>query len=518
MVEVQAMLSNPTDTEVFVYTGPGGAVVPDDVVRVRVDPSVTSIPANAFNPRKKLAEVELCEGLVEIGDRSFSWCNHSITKINIPNSIRRIRDGAFNDSLRCPIRLHDGIESIESGAFAGCIFTNFRIPPLITVIPVGVLSNCRATFSVELSENVMEIESGAFARCFCLRNIAFPPNAVFGDDDIFIDEDDNEMTDLQRLFGSEAAIIRELQHRFDRLPIHKLVYYHLYHQGVLQNVIAAMNMRSIQSRTLRSKLDPTGNHQDCLGMTPLHILACSSVHNMELYCVMVEKYPTNLITEDRWGALPLLYAFWGAAPVEIIDFLLESYQSLYPGHVFNWTMMVKTLGRCDTPKERIEILLCAKQMFFPEQPIDWEYLLNEFAEPSNHNFYGAPFQERMRFLVMCGMSDRVEALPFKVWRDHITNMIRTAVFEWMRDNSGILRSIQSKLAHFEDELPKLKEATTMLELALWKVRMTLKSHQDMVIQSQKKMKIDASSIRQQCRVICGADVVIGHVLPFLITA
>ena len=113
-------------------------------------------------------------------------------------------------------------------------------------------------------------------------------------------------TDLQRLFGSEARIIWELQHRFDRLPIHKLVYYQSYHQGVLQNVIAAMNMRSIQSRTLRSKLDPTGNHPDCLGMTPLHILACSSVHNMELYRVMVEKYPTNLITEDRWGALPLL--------------------------------------------------------------------------------------------------------------------------------------------------------------------------------------------------------------------
>jgi hypothetical protein len=70
-------------------------------------------------------------------------------------------------------------------------------------------------------------------------------------------------------------------------------------------------------------------------MTPLHILACSSVHDLELYHLIVEKYPTNLITEDRWGALPLLYAFWGAAPTEIIQFLLESYQSLYPSHVFN---------------------------------------------------------------------------------------------------------------------------------------------------------------------------------------
>jgi hypothetical protein len=98
--------------------------------------------------------------------------------------------------------------------------------------------------------------------------------------------------------------------------------------------------------------------------------------------VIVENYPTNLITEDRWGALPLLYAFWGAAPAEIIQFLLMSYQSLYPDHAFNWTMMVETMGRCDTPKERIENLLCVKQMHFPEQPIDWEYLLDKFAQPS----------------------------------------------------------------------------------------------------------------------------------------
>ena len=52
------MLSNATDDEVFVYTGPGGERVPDDVVRIRVYPSVMSIQANAFRGRKKLAEVD----------------------------------------------------------------------------------------------------------------------------------------------------------------------------------------------------------------------------------------------------------------------------------------------------------------------------------------------------------------------------------------------------------------------------------------------------------------------------
>jgi hypothetical protein len=64
-------------------------------------------------------------------------------------------------------------------------------------------------------------------------------------------------------------------------------------------------------------------------MTPLHILTCSSVYDIELYHVTIENYLTNLITEDtRWGALPLLYVFWGAAPAEIIEFYWRQWGGL----------------------------------------------------------------------------------------------------------------------------------------------------------------------------------------------
>jgi hypothetical protein len=508
-------ITDNTYADVFVYTGEEGAVVPQDVVRVRVDPSVTSIPASAFNGRKKLTDVELSEGLVEIGGFSFGWCDHSITKINIPTSLMRIKDDAFYDSLQTPIRLHDGIASIGAGAFAGCIFTNFRVPPLITVIPNYMLYNCRSVFSVELSDNMSEIKSYAFNHCYCLRNVAFPPNAAFRNN-IFIHLNGDDMMDLQRLFGSEVRIIWELQHRFDGLPIHGIVYYQSYNHGVLQRLIAAVNMRSGQGRTLFTKLNPTGNQQDCLGMTPLHILSCSSVHDLDLYRLIVEKYPANLVTEDRWGALPLLYAFWGAAPAEIIQFLLDSYQALYPGYVFNWTDMVWTMGRTDTPKESIENLLHMRQLHFPEQPLDWDHLLDEMIRLFYFSF-PSQIRERMQFLVMCGMSTRVEALAFQVWRDYITNMIQTSNFQHNRDNSFILNRIREKLAYFEDELPKLKEATTILELALWKLRMNENCFQQKTILYQKKIKADESCIRSQNRVACGADVVISNVLPFLIS-
>jgi hypothetical protein len=505
----------PTVDEVFIFTGEGGTAVPQNVVRVRVDPSVTSIPIRSFYGRKKLIEVELCECLVQIEDDSFAWCGHSITKISIPTSLRRINDCAFNCSLRTPIRLHDGIESIGEGAFAACIFTNFRVPPLINVIPASMLSNCKSLLSLELPHTVMQIENYAFYHCYCLRNVAFAPNAVFGDD-VFIDGGMNLITDLQRLFGSNARIIWELQHRFDGLPIHKLIYYQSYYQGVLLDLIAAINLRSGQRRTLRSKLDPTGNQQDCLGMTPLHILSCSSVHDIEVYRVIVEKYPTNLITKDRWGALPLLYAFWGAAPTEIAQFLIESYQLYYPDQVFNWTDMVWTMGRTDTPKESIENLLRVKQLHFPEQPLDWEYLLNKFAQPSRVSISGAPFQERMKFFFMCGLSSRVEALPFRDWRDHIEDMIPTANYKWDEDNLVILDGIRAKVSHLECELTKMKEATFILELALWKKRINDTNHQQKLSHHQKTNQTEGACIRQQCRVTCGAEFIIGHVVPYLI--
>jgi hypothetical protein len=337
-----------------------------------------------------------------------------------------------------------------------------------------------------------------------------------GGNDIFFEEDEMDIhTDLYQLFGSESRIIFALQHRFDDLPIHSIVYYQSYHAGVLHILIAAINMRLSRRQTLITtpKLDLTGNLQDCIGMTPLHILTCSAVHNLELYRLIVETYPANLITEDRWGATPLLYAFWGGAPAEIIEFLLDRYQSLYPNHVFNWAMMVETMGQCHTPKENIECLLCAKQMHFPEQPIDWEYLLTQFAGSSSRFHNDVLFQEQMRFLFMGGMSVRVKALAFKLWRDHVTNMINTASFAMGRDNSAILHTISAKLDHFDDELTKLKEVTTILELALWK----MKIWSELTLWKMKIKSDEARSPRQQCRITCGADVIIGHVLTFLVT-
>jgi hypothetical protein len=111
---------------------------------------------------------------------------------------------------------------------------------------------------------------------------------------------------------------------------------------------------------------------------------------------------------------------------------------------------------------------------------------------------------------------RVEALAFKLWRDNIRHMIQTAAFE-SRRGSTILHEIREKLAHFENEYPKLKQATKILKIALWNMKMNDNNLEKNTTRSQKKMRSDESDIRQQCRVKCGADVIIRHVLLFLIS-
>ena len=112
----------------------------------------------------------------------------------------------------------------------------------------------------------------------------------------------------------------------------------------------------------------------------------------------------------------------------------------------------------------------------------------------------------MKFLIMCGMSDPVEALAFKVWRDCVVSMILY-----------LINRIRAKVTHFEDELPKLKEITTILELALWKLRMNEIIPPEEATHRQTKIKTDEWSMRGQCQISCGAYVVIRHILPYLVT-
>eukprot|EP00984_Skeletonema_dohrnii_P036476 scaffold37486_cov144-Skeletonema_dohrnii-CCMP3373.AAC.2 len=76
-------------------------------------------------------------------------------------------------------------------------------------------------------------------------------------------------------------------------------------------------------------------------------------------------------------------------------------------------------------------------------------------------------------------------------------------------------SVLDKMDHYKDEHRRyVKEAITLLELALWKAKLGEKE-ETCAEGRAKKAKIDAESARREKRITCGADMVIKNVLPFL---
>jgi hypothetical protein len=166
--------------------------------------------------------------------------------------------------------------------------------------------------------------------------------------------------------------------------------------------------------------------------------------------MLIETHPKQLITKDKWGALPLLYAIWGALPSEVIQLLLESYQQYFPDYKFEWTGMVETLARAVVPHDRIAKLVHVKAINFPDQRIDWDDLLDRLAQRISSDDHLGKFGEMFRYLVMCSTSERVKAIGLSQWRDGITNMIATQSINYRRLEL-YLTKIRSQLVHLEQD-------------------------------------------------------------------
>ena len=71
-------------------------------------------------------------------------------------------------------------------------------------------------------------------------------------------------------------------------------------------------------------------------------------------------------------------------------------------------------------------------------------------------------------MVKCSIGKHLNTIGLKMWRDDITNEIKNmSVGLHIRT---FLAEIHFKLAYYEAENQKLKEATSTLELALWNAK------------------------------------------------
>lgn len=145
-------------------------------------------------------------------------------------------------------------------------------------------------------------------------------------------------------------------------------------------------------------------------MTPLHILACSKRQSLELYQVIIERYPQNLITKDKFGAEPMLYAIWGSAPPNIIDYLAENYKSKYPDYELDWYGMIKTLSFGHSTRI-LHMLFDTQETCFPNQKM-WRNLISEIASLGNLEIasWDRVSAEVFRFVFRRAISSRLDSI------------------------------------------------------------------------------------------------------------
>mmetsp|Transcript_36662 Transcript_36662/g.88847 ORF Transcript_36662/g.88847 Transcript_36662/m.88847 type:complete len:644 (+) Transcript_36662:178-2109(+) len=478
--------NNTDNNKFFLYTGQIHDDIPKTVSRVRTQSSLDCIPESAFRDLKQLATVEIQKPVRVIERRAFFSCR-SLREVSLPSTVKVIGDHAFRSCFPSgSLALPEGLETIGKWAFRQCEFKSMRIPLSIEELTEASFSNCSKLLSCEISEEMIRIRDGAFSYCQRLRNIAIGQNTKTCKRGVF-----GGCQDLLDLFHSEDALVDALKHRFDGLPLHKTCYYQSFTQNV--DITQMLDMHSDEE-----------SRQDCLGMTPLHILALSSRQDIQMYQALIEHSPSDLGTRDRWGEIPLNYACHNDVPLDILRCMLETHLSLFHTEHLNWGRLIDILCSIGASREKFQLLLESQQRYSPNERFDWDKIL-ETTLPINAD------TETTRFLFETSIHRRLNHLGLEKWRASVTNEV--SQMEDFSNRQACNEVMQERLVEMER-----KEILSLVEQSVWKDRMIGGGDDGMKVGSEEEELFATRSNpywRELCRVKCGAEIVVSNVLPFL---
>lgn len=466
-----------------------------------------------------------------------------------------------------------------------------RLPVNVQVIGEKAFASCWELLSVELPPEQQEqstititIHKEAFLFCRSLRNIVLPKSSCTTTTTTGVFD---FCTDLQTIFRNESHLIHALQHRLDDLPIHRICYYQSYDASTEMTIqklrkaiqeeqqqlpcLPILKMISQFFRTPKPNLLANSNNkyntslrQDCFGMTPLHILALSSKQatTIKVYDLLIQQYPADLITKDKWGDLPIHYAYKTMAPIKIVNFLLQKQKENFPDHSssrMEWERLIERMClHHHASLETIQLVLKSQQTVLPEQQINVQQLLqssyqfwktvplgiiqlliqhHEATFPDQPLVWKRLFRRlkrrtahedlcilKIQFLVHKSIEDRIlHSVSHTKWQKNIWNEIQTVPHQpcTLAEKKKYMDDILFKLAKYE-----LREIAALLELALWKIKLQEELQQEeeeeLTCETDEAQSVqvaaaavDQKSRRRLCQVNCRADVVISNVLPFL---
>ncbi|AEF86368.1 surface antigen BspA [Treponema primitia ZAS-2] len=152
-----------------------GFSVQPSITSITLPVSITSIEDRAFAGCRKLAAINIPEGVANIGNNAFYHC-WSLSTITLPKGILSIGEGVFAYCTKlAAINIPEGVTNIGNYAFYHCTsLSTITLPKGIIGIGENAFVGCRNLSTITLPEGILSIGEGAFAYCGELAAINIP--------------------------------------------------------------------------------------------------------------------------------------------------------------------------------------------------------------------------------------------------------------------------------------------------------------------------------------------------------
>ena len=150
-------------------------ISPCAISKINLPNSVTGIEEGAFKSCTRLTDINIPNSVTSIEWATFYSCT-SLTDINIPDAVKSIEPETFSGCTRLTdINIPNSVTSIGYEAFYNCTrLTDINIPNSVTSIERSTFYSCTGLTSINIPGSVTTIGSNAFYSCTSLTDINIP--------------------------------------------------------------------------------------------------------------------------------------------------------------------------------------------------------------------------------------------------------------------------------------------------------------------------------------------------------